>query len=1028
MEEIEDDETFYSEGDTGIDPEKRKRRSSILKQKLGNQSDYFPDNVSCKASRRVSFASSNFVKPFAADPEKNTIWDNTYEEEVNHTDSTKSSEETQGSHASRQMNMSSFQIWESKSVQYVIPASVDQSDKENFVPIIPATCINDTNLNQTEMEFTGNYGNCYPDPTKISLVDYVRNKQASTDPTKMNLVEHVRNEQAARRSCDVSMFDMSFTCDFPRIQQGMNETVVEDMDISLPNDQEVEMELTTISNTNLIVNNRLRDINITNNSTSLKCKLNETKVESIDMEFTSNLTSIVKSLHTLVQKDDDSSVGMEFTTLQADDNCSENIDMELTRNSTTSQENKVSDFNIMQVVEVQDNKGELMFSEQALDKAIDETEKCSNPKQKSILKNTSIKSSLNKEMMISNEVQVSIDKNEKSCTSLKVGELPSNSKEGIDYENNQQKPISVHISKIFENNSEVFTDKNKLQKLSVDENKPLTETSPVQCKIAVEEALRDEDQAGKPTNILYSQPIKSILKRNDLSCNVVTPTMSFIMSLSSMSPCAETTQQLIQAKFSNPEFPESINILLKGKNAAAKINGDSTANESESNEMLSKPIRPLEDSKRELPVDPHNIETSWNMIQRDNTHPMIIDDKTAEEINPLEKHFQTIHEITPPIIIDENISLVENTPEQITPLKNHDTMNVSIVEKTPEEINSSLGILDSSNNYSNYTLRSKKVVKNIDKYLTTIHIDYDDSESERMCDMLCNEYAANIVALEGCLGNFRFPVFEVADFEELRREVSEEWSSSQSSDGALYDGEQCQKRLSMPDVVAPMSLDERVCDAAQRSEKYWQFVKSDGNYYCFFGCFRAVPFKVHTHPDLGKVYGVQTYNNLLDESIGLTHYEAKVFQLKLRQEHLLPHLGTNFDLLTLLDYVCLCTEEIEKFHLEFWDLVRKYGHSHKLTMHPDNSVTFEILHVDFIIWWKISVKMSTLNLGHADSVTATHELQEKVDEGHIKSIAENCVTGLTFLRCFIEKVDEYVQRIGKKIMMKREARLKYREF
>lgn len=32
-------------------------------------------------------------RPFAADPEKNTIWDNTYEEEVNHTDSTKSSYE-----------------------------------------------------------------------------------------------------------------------------------------------------------------------------------------------------------------------------------------------------------------------------------------------------------------------------------------------------------------------------------------------------------------------------------------------------------------------------------------------------------------------------------------------------------------------------------------------------------------------------------------------------------------------------------------------------------------------------------------------------------------------------------------------------------------------------------------------------------------------------------------------------------------------------------------------------------------------
>ncbi|KAJ8978945.1 hypothetical protein NQ317_003006 [Molorchus minor] len=52
-----------------------------------------PDNTLNRAARRVSFASSNLVKPFVADPEKNTIWDATYEEEVNHTDSTKSSYE-----------------------------------------------------------------------------------------------------------------------------------------------------------------------------------------------------------------------------------------------------------------------------------------------------------------------------------------------------------------------------------------------------------------------------------------------------------------------------------------------------------------------------------------------------------------------------------------------------------------------------------------------------------------------------------------------------------------------------------------------------------------------------------------------------------------------------------------------------------------------------------------------------------------------------------------------------------------------
>lgn len=46
-------------------------------------------------SRRVSFASSNFIKKFSIDPEKNTIWDSTYEETVN-SDSIHSSENIHG--------------------------------------------------------------------------------------------------------------------------------------------------------------------------------------------------------------------------------------------------------------------------------------------------------------------------------------------------------------------------------------------------------------------------------------------------------------------------------------------------------------------------------------------------------------------------------------------------------------------------------------------------------------------------------------------------------------------------------------------------------------------------------------------------------------------------------------------------------------------------------------------------------------------------------------------------------------------
>lgn len=50
-----------------------------------------------------------------------------------------------------------------------------------------------------------------------------------------------------------------------------------------------------------------------------------------------------------------------------------------------------------------------------------------------------------------------------------------------------------------------------------------------------------------------------------------------------------------------------------------------------------------------------------------------------------------------------------------------------------------------------------------------------------------------------------------------------------------------------------------------------------------------------------------------------------------------------------------------------------------------------------------------------DDVTAVHKVGEKVNEAHIKTIAENTPKGLNFFRNFIENVDEYVERIGRRI-------------
>ncbi|KAL3276153.1 hypothetical protein HHI36_020872 [Cryptolaemus montrouzieri] len=74
---------------------RRKNRSSILKVRKSISDDI---NIA-RSARRVSF-SSNYIKPFMTDDDKNTIWDSTIEETINNTESTHSSE---NNHPSKQL-------------------------------------------------------------------------------------------------------------------------------------------------------------------------------------------------------------------------------------------------------------------------------------------------------------------------------------------------------------------------------------------------------------------------------------------------------------------------------------------------------------------------------------------------------------------------------------------------------------------------------------------------------------------------------------------------------------------------------------------------------------------------------------------------------------------------------------------------------------------------------------------------------------------------------------------------------------
>lgn len=66
--------------------------------------------------------------------------------------------------------------------------------------------------------------------------------------------------------------------------------------------------------------------------------------------------------------------------------------------------------------------------------------------------------------------------------------------------------------------------------------------------------------------------------------------------------------------------------------------------------------------------------------------------------------------------------------------------------------------------------------------------------------------------------------------------------------------------------------------------------------------------------------------------------------------------------------------------------------------------------------WTIEIKMSLSAIGCQESVTASYKIGKKVYEDEIKKIAENSTVGIMFLRSFIENLEEYKTRIGKRTL------------
>lgn len=68
-----------------------------------------------------------------------------------------------------------------------------------------------------------------------------------------------------------------------------------------------------------------------------------------------------------------------------------------------------------------------------------------------------------------------------------------------------------------------------------------------------------------------------------------------------------------------------------------------------------------------------------------------------------------------------------------------------------------------------------------------------------------------------------------------------------------------------------------------------------------------------------------------------------------------------------------------------------------------------------IIWWEITIKLSLINIGVPEDVSAVVKLGENVNEADIKSIAHTTIKGINFLSNFIENIEEYIKRISKRL-------------
>lgn len=75
-----------------------------------------------------------------------------------------------------------------------------------------------------------------------------------------------------------------------------------------------------------------------------------------------------------------------------------------------------------------------------------------------------------------------------------------------------------------------------------------------------------------------------------------------------------------------------------------------------------------------------------------------------------------------------------------------------------------------------------------------------------------------------------------------------------------------------------------------------------------------------------------------------------------------------------------------------------------------------VLNVRKIIWWKISIQLSTSNLGYPEDISVSETYGNGLAESYIANIADSTLKNKNFIMNFISNVDNYISGIGKKFL------------